>query len=201
MTKFPSATSQSIYPNYGDEILPFNARTAVINGQFHNVDVLIGNTHDEGSSKLVVFNTTFFGEYGEKNPKINKSLGISLMKDIFKDIPFKDDVIQHYLGNLRHRDYDKVRKQVYTAIGDYNILCPTKYFAESYSRRKNRVYYYFFAHRSSNSPWAKWVKVTHFDEVPFVFGSPLLHPKKYTRKEVVLSLKIIRIWSNFVKYG
>ena len=193
--------SQAVFPNYGDEILPVDARIALINGSFHNVDVLIGNVHDEGSTRLTRYNTTLFGPFGKKNPRITKSLATSQMKDIFKDFSFKDDVIQYYLSNVSNENYDEIREKVYTSIGDFSILCPTEYFAESYSRFGNHVYYYYFVHRSSATPFAKWMNVTHFEEVPFVFGNPLLYPEKYTQAEAILSSRLIRIWSNFVKTG
>ena len=150
----------------------------------------------EAQSKVEVF-----GIYGLYSPKINKTFGESLLDDFFKDFPFKDAVKEYYLGNITEYDYDKIRDQVYRAMGDFILQCPTKYFAESYARKGKKVYYYFFAHRPSTTPWADWMKVAHFSEVQFVFGQPLLNPGRYTLEEIYLSSKIIKLWSNFVKYG
>ena len=198
---FHPIRSQSYYPHYGDELIPILTRRELIVGAFHNVDVLIGNTHDEGSFIEATSNLNVFGIYGLNNPKINKTFGESLLDNFFTDFPAKDDVKEYYLGKLAEYDYDEIREQVYTAMGDFILQCPTKYFAETYASKRNRVYYYFFEHRPSTTPWAEWMKVPHFSEIEFVFGQPLLNPGRYTLEEVELSSKIMRMWSNFVKYG
>lgn len=45
-------SSRSFLPQYGDEILPENPRLAVIDGNFQNNDLLIGNCKDEGSFQV-----------------------------------------------------------------------------------------------------------------------------------------------------
>lgn len=94
-----------------------------------------------------------------------------------------------------------MRHQLYSAAGDIVSLCPSKYFAEKCAEQGNDVYYYFFVHRPSNSPFAPWMGVTHFSELPFVFGKPLTDRADYTDEERDLSRLMIRYWGEFVKSG
>lgn len=184
---------------YGDEVLPVNARRALIEGNFHDVDVFIGNNKDEGSFQITTANPDVFGFFGEKDPKINRSYAESLLRGTFSDFPNTNGVINHYLGDVPDGDSDQLREQTYTAMGDYSLLCPTKYFAESYSKAGNNVYYYFFVHRPSTTPWAEWMGVVHFEEIQFVFGLPLQAPQNYTLQEIPLSRKMLNMWSDFAK--
>ncbi|XP_054720718.1 acetylcholinesterase-1-like [Uloborus diversus] len=193
----------------GDALMPTNPRVAVRNLQFHDVDVLIGNNQDEGAFELPVFKPELFGPFGEKNPRINKTFGSTIIPQIISSFPAPEAAVQWYLGGLQEYDYDYIRSQVYHAFGDYILFCPAVYFAESYARKGNSVYYYYFNHRSSETPWADWMGVVHTDEIPFVFGRPLdgadteekSFEAHYTSPEKQLSEEMISMWTNFAKFG
>ncbi|GFV92734.1 acetylcholinesterase-1 [Trichonephila clavipes] len=198
---FNPTSARSFFPQYGDEFLPNNALEDIRNGNFHNVPLLIGNVKDEGSFQITTGNPDLFGFFGEKDPKISKAQGASMIRKTFGSYSNPDKYVKHYLGNVSDNDYDTIRRQVYTASGDSSLLCETVYFAESYAERNNDVYYYFYVHRPSNSPWAPWMGVVHFEEVQFVFGRPIIKPSNYTKEETQLSSDIINIWSTFAKKG
>lgn len=143
-----------------------------------------------------------FGFFGEKDPQINKSTAESMLRNIFASFPDTEAVNQHYLPNsIEENDYDLVRHQLYTASGDFSLLCPTTYFAEKFLDSGNNVYFYLWAHRPSDSPWAPWMGVTHFSDVSFLFGLPIKYAEEYEPEEVELSMDFIHKWSHFVKYG
>ncbi|XP_055926465.1 acetylcholinesterase-1-like isoform X1 [Argiope bruennichi] len=192
---------RGLYPRYGDDILPFNAREALIKGKFENIDILIGNNHDEGSLLITKAMRDTFGLFGEKNPKINKTFGEQIIRNNFKSFADTDAVVNHYLGNLNEDDYDKILYQVHTASGDYARVCPSVYMAESVAKKENTVLYYYFVHRTSSAPWAPWVGVPHSDEIQYVFGFPLRYPSNYTESEQLLSLQMIKVWTSFAKSG
>ncbi|XP_054721159.1 acetylcholinesterase-1-like [Uloborus diversus] len=216
---------------FGDTLLPKNPRLAVIDLEFQNVEVLIGNNQDEGAFSLGVFMPEVFGPFGEKNPCVNKTFGSTLIPQIIDTFPAPSAAVEWYLGGLQENDCDDVRRQVYHAYGDYGIFCPDVYFAESFAKKGNSVYYYYFNHQSSAAPWAGWMGVVHSDEIPFVFGRPLDYvygvekpfgfekyweyavtderPSEarrqckayYTSSEKQLSKEMISLWTNFAKYG
>ncbi|GFS65007.1 acetylcholinesterase-1 [Nephila pilipes] len=198
---FNPTSTRSFFPQYGDDLLPNNALDDIRKGNFHNVPLLIGNNRDEGSFQITTGNPSLFGFFGEKDPKINKTQAASMIRKTFSSYSNPEKYVNYYLGNVSDDDYDTIRRQVYTASGDSSLLCETVYFAESYAERNNDVYFYFFVHRPSNSPWAPWMGVAHFEEVQFVFGRPIQKPKNYTDEEIQLSSEMIKLWTNYAKNG
>ncbi|GBN24827.1 Acetylcholinesterase-1 [Araneus ventricosus] len=198
---FNPTSARSFFEQYGNDLLPNDALEDVRNGNFHNVPLLAGDVKDEGSFQVTTGNIPEFGFFGEKDPKVNKTYASSLLESIFSNYTDPQKYIDFYLKDVPDNDYDQIRKQVTTAYGDSSILCATVFFAESYAERKNDVYYYFFTHRPSNSPWAKWMGVVHFEEVQFVFGRPVRVPKDYNTNEIWLSRQVMKLWANFAKDG
>ncbi|GBM77080.1 Acetylcholinesterase-1 [Araneus ventricosus] len=129
-------------------------------------------------------------------------MGADFIRKAFKDFPDPESVVQHYLPDAVPEHAGAfVRNQTYTSIGDMILVCPDVYHAEKCTQKGGKVYYYFFTHRPSNTPWAPWLGVAHFTEVQFVFGSPLLGPSSYTHEEQRISQQMIEIWSSFAKDG
>lgn len=93
--------------------------------------------------------------------------------------------------------YDAIDK----IVGDYYFTCHVNEFAHHYAQAGNAVYMYYFKHRSTTSPWPKWMGVLHADEIYFVFGEPLNPVHNYTKKEQDLSRRMMRYWANFARYG
>ncbi|XP_015926154.2 acetylcholinesterase-1 [Parasteatoda tepidariorum] len=188
------------FPRYGDNLLPHDPRLSLIKGDFMPVDLLIGANHNEGSISITKEWTDVFGFFGEKTSKINKTFGEKILKNIFLSFPYRKAVIQRYLGDL-DEDCDDILYQVQAAIGDLTRICPSIYLAETVAQKNDNVYFYFFKHRPSNSPFAPWMGVVHFDETPFAFGYPLRYPQNYTAYEVQLSLEMVHVWTSFAKNG
>ncbi|GBM67621.1 Acetylcholinesterase-1 [Araneus ventricosus] len=124
-----------------------------------------------------------------------------MIRGYFKNFTDPEMYVNYYLGDVPGDDLDLIRRQVYTASGDYTILCHTVYFAESYAEKGNHVYFYFFVNRPSSSEWAPWMGTTDFDEVEFVFGRPVREPRNYPLTETRLSIKLPDICIHFANYG
>ncbi|CAG2168331.1 unnamed protein product [Oppiella nova] len=45
------------------------------------------------------------------------------------------------------------------------------------------------------------VGIIHGADIPFVFGMPVLHPEFSTPEDVDFSRLVIKLWTNFAKYG
>ncbi|GBN27111.1 Acetylcholinesterase-1 [Araneus ventricosus] len=189
-------------PQFGDEILPEIPTKAVFEGNFGCKELFIGNNQDEGSLGLVLSHPDVFGFFGEKNAEINQTFGAHLVEEKFQDQPDLKCVIQQSLfTNVSTNASSSIRHQVYTTLGDLLILCPDEYYAKKCAEMGGDVYFYFFVHRPSTSPWAPWMGVSHFDEVQFVFGQPYVNPELYQADERQISKEMIQLWSNFVKTG
>lgn len=198
---FKVSSLNTFVPIHGDEFLPIDPRTAFESGYFHDVDVLTGNVKDEGSVYLVVAFPDLLGPYGEKNAQINKTLGFDLILKLFQGYTYKQEVADYYLSYTTENDFDTVRSQVFHSKGDFRLFCPNLYFAEGSAERNRSTYMYYFSHQSRKTVFAPWMGVTHFSEVPFVFGRPLGETKCYTKDEAELSKGMIKLWTNFAKDG
>ncbi|XP_035215917.1 acetylcholinesterase-1-like isoform X2 [Stegodyphus dumicola] len=195
-------STRSFIPQWGDALLPKNPRVSIIEGNFQDNEVLLGNNGDEGSFQVAVKYIDTFGFFGEKDPHINNTFGEDLIREIFAKFSNTEGVVKHYLpDNITEDQHELIRQQVYTASGDFSLLCPTVYFAERYAEKGNNVYFYLWDHRPSTTRWAPWMGAAHFSEVQFVFGDPLKHPHNYEPEEVHLSSQLIEYWTNFVKNG
>lgn len=86
-------------------------------------------------------------------------------------------------------------------FGDFQFTCPVNELAQRYASAGNQVYMYHYRHRSSISPWPKWMGVLHGDEINFIFGEPLNSQFNYTSKEIELSRRMMKYWANFAKFG
>ncbi|CAL1269168.1 unnamed protein product [Larinioides sclopetarius] len=198
---FNPTSTRSFLPQYGDDLIPMDPLGEIRNGNFQNVPLLIGNTRDEGSFQITTGQSELFGLFGQKNPIINKTQAENIAGNIFRNFDNPEIYVRYFLASIPDDHYDAIKRQVYTASGDRSLLCSNVYFAESYADRNNDVYYYFFTHRPSNTPWSYWMGVAHFEEVQFVFGKPIRKPYLYEPEEVELSKKMIQIWSDFAKNG
>ena len=68
-----------------------------------------------------------------------------------------------------------------------------------------------FAHVPSNSKWSpsfgqrEWLGASHAEDIPFVFGNPFQKVNQqgltYNNDEKILSLEIMRYWTEFAKNG
>lgn len=77
-------------------------------------------------------------------------------------------------------------------------LCPIVY---RYAQAGGNIYTYEFTHRSSLSPWPKWMGATHGAEVVYVFGIPQNPSYGFTEEEVNLSRRMMKHWANFARTG
>ncbi|KAK6011304.1 hypothetical protein OSTOST_23619, partial [Ostertagia ostertagi] len=90
-------------------------------------------------------------------------------------------------------------------VGDYFFTCDSIWLADQFRQnveRTGQVYIYYFDQPSSANPWPKWTGVMHGYEIEYVFGVPIYNESaKYTKREQVLSEKIIQYWSSFATTG
>ncbi|GBM77067.1 Acetylcholinesterase-1 [Araneus ventricosus] len=194
--------SIALVPRFGDEFLPEDPKEVIFHQKFPCTELLIGNNRDEGSFQITTFNPELFGFFGEKNTFFTKEQGQDRIRRIFQNFTDPEAVVNHYLpANFPEDDYPGIRYQVYTSLGDKVFVCPDVYHAEKCAENGGKVYFYWWAHRSSNSPWAPWMGAAHFSELEFIFGQPLLNPSDFEPEELEISEQMIEIWSSFVKEG
>ncbi len=92
-------------------------------------------------------------------------------------------------------------KRLSETFGDNSISCPTIYMADEFVARNKTVFMYLFNHESKANKFGEWQGVSHYEEVPFVFGYPLRKTKLYSKRDIEFSKRIMKIWSHFAKTG
>lgn len=193
-------------PSIGSEFLPINPydHMKLFQEVGNNIkEILIGTNRDEGSFFL---HATYPKIFSSINPKkVTLAQSVPLMEESFKFIPPPGvQLISHiFLTNTTDANADPsvVRYKMYEMIGDFVVTCPSVFFSEQLSAMNYTVYHYLYTHRSGNSPWGKWMGVTHYDEVPFIFGIPFLKGDHYSDDERKFSARLMDAWANFIRYG
>ena len=71
------------------------------------------------------------------------------------------------------------------------------------------LYVYVFEHRPDFSPFPGWTGAVHGADIGFVFGAPFKHmcslvdffTPKFSEIEKGLSLYVMKLWTDFAKFG
>lgn len=187
-------------PIHGDDLLPVDMITAMNNGDFKHTELLLGTNADEGSVFLLYILPDLFKS--QLPPKLDKKQAEMVITGFFQNStnPPPQVVSGFYLKDVGDTDSSAITKAVYDSYGDNVISCPTVLFAEKFSKG-GEAFFYQFNHRPSNTKWGKWMGVTHFEEVPFVFGDPIRNSTYYTAEERIFSRAIMRRWATFARTG
>eukprot|EP00057_Strongylocentrotus_purpuratus_P004580 XP_003728996.1 PREDICTED: acetylcholinesterase 1 [Strongylocentrotus purpuratus] len=94
--------------------------------------------------------------------------------------------------------------------GDQGFSCPSDQFARYHAGVGDTVFKYFFTHEPSGSVYQgfpEWFGAGHGEELTFVFGTPFVEQLSdrdiylLTDEEKTLSVKMMKSWTNFAKYG
>ncbi|XP_028966751.1 acetylcholinesterase-like [Galendromus occidentalis] len=204
MAKVFGSEGSTMIPSYFNELLPNEPITSCEKGHYeNNVDVLVGTVTDEGTLPVDQFFWKLFA------------------LDSFFSVPVSDIwfYASLFFQSVLGRSVEPVRglyadtngdnsstsakdavEAVAAAVGDFGVVCPSSYFADSYSKRGNRVWLYQFDHRPSYSASPEWTGVVHGDDVGFALGYPLWQ-KSSTEEEKLLSRRVIRIYAHFAHTG
>ncbi|XGW12709.1 hypothetical protein V3C99_013402 [Haemonchus contortus] len=179
------------------------------NGQYaHHVNLMFGINHDEGN----FWNIYNLGNYFDKaeQPELNRDEFHDCVERAFAFQPeLVRSAAKHVYSDPNCTDPTKrtqfYAEQVNQMVGDYFFTCDSIWLADQFRQnveRTGQVYIYYFDQPSSANPWPKWTGVMHGYEIEYVFGVPIYNESaKYTKREQILSEKIIQYWSSFATTG
>ena len=177
-------------------------KESIQNRRFKNLNTISGFTPEEFSFFLV----PTFGTAGEP---ILSLIDLRRFLDAtyiyFLRYPDKPSfnitslVINEYTSNSSITNYFKTLIQILT---EQVFISPIIHFAEYYSE-KSPVYIFSFEQFNPSNGIPKYYGVVHSDNLPFVFGNPLLKQNNvvFSFDDRKLSKQIITYWTNFVKFG
>lgn len=180
-----------------DELPSVSLRT----GNFKKARLLMGSDKDEGNFFIIYHLTDLYKKSEEVY--ISREDFIRIVKDLNPSFPpiGHAAITYEYTNWLDPEDAIYNRDSVDKMVGDYHFTCHVNEMASVYASSGLDVYMYYFIHRSTYSPWPKWMGVLHADEINFIFGEPLDKSLGYTSAEVQLSRRMMKYWANFAKTG
>ncbi|KAK3589980.1 hypothetical protein CHS0354_035006 [Potamilus streckersoni] len=192
----PSLYNQ-VFSSLSIRILMNDKRT-----RFAKTPIIFGITRDEAYSYLTE---------QESQTGINKYRKTQIFKTLVQNI-FQNnkqkiyDVLDHEYSTWDVPQDDATRRSnVINLLSDALYATPLIEMAQGHSKY-NDTYLYVFSHSTISENYPKWVHGAHSDELPYIFGAPLVDgispfPLEYDISEKILSENVMRFWTNFAKSG
>ncbi|CAG2100776.1 unnamed protein product [Medioppia subpectinata] len=196
-----------MFPVFGTEFLPLPAQTAIRDYKFNSgIDLLTGISSTEGSNLTrwflapdkPVWTLDDFVKYVKASDALFH--GIDVQK-----------VMDYYLKGVDTSSTPALKRAFYEYFGDLFMKYPTYLFAKllaSRVRNRHNIYFYELTHQNQlfainllcSEPESG---IGHCMDIPFVFGKSIVGPnvKSYDETDRQFSRDVIRMWTNFAKYG
>ncbi|XP_022343472.2 neuroligin-4, Y-linked-like isoform X4 [Crassostrea virginica] len=119
------------------------------------------------------------------------------------------EILDHEYSDWTKLQDDKTRRDnVMELISDGQYVAPMVKMAREHAQTNAGTYFYAFGYstNSESKTFPEWSSGVFGDELPYVFGAPLVDgispfPSEYTKNEKRLSASIMRFWTNFAKSG
>ncbi|CAG2117036.1 unnamed protein product, partial [Medioppia subpectinata] len=195
------------YPVLGTEFLPLSAHNAFNENKiFNDIDLMAGITSTEGSS----LSKPFLPPDKEVFTLDDFVAAVKSTDDMFHNI-YVQKVVDNYLKDVNTSSTPALKRAFYEFVGDLWVKYPTYLFARQMTTtvgNRHNIYFYELTHQ--NQFFAKVFKCDiegstagHIMDIPFVFGMPFVdhwaHAFDDTDRQ--FSRDVMRMWTNFAKYG
>lgn len=192
-----SRLHSTIFPSvvYGDSILPATAKKILSSNSIRGKPFIVGFEEDEAN--------LFIYKQVPDNMK-SKNDAMETFKRIFTG-KLKENEIQfasqEYLKQAT--DATSMKKAILSAYGDLYAYCSKLFYSSGYKRASpsTNIYIYNLKYKSSKPKLRSCPGVCHGEEIPLVFGAPILRPDEHNKTDLKVSLFIIQVWSAFAKTG
>ena len=194
-------------PNVDGEFLPDLGENLYKAGRFNDVDVMLGVTSNEGG--LTPLNLSPNASRDGLSRAVFEELvreGMVLARqgqDFVKDL-----VLYEYTDHSDPDDPMKIAEQVQQLNSDVVFVAPAILEAQALAKGDSPPYFYVFDHRPTFSIFPG-TGAFHGADVLYVFGAPYkplggfydMVAPAYTEMEKGLSSYVMKLWTNFAKYG
>ncbi len=117
------------------------------------------------------------------------------------------ETIKFMYTDWADRDNPETRRKTLVALfTDHQWVEPSVVTADLHARYGSPTYFYAFYHHCQSLMKPAWSDAAHGDEVPYVFGIPMigptdLFPCNFSKNDVMLSAVVMTYWTNFAKTG
>ncbi|KAG9335530.1 hypothetical protein JZ751_004557, partial [Albula glossodonta] len=192
-------------PVVDGDVVPDDPEILMQQGEFLNYDILIGVNQGEG----LKFVDDSEGEDGITPASFDYTIS-NFVDNLYGYTEGKDilrETIKFMYTDWADRDNSDMRRKTLLALfTDHQWVAPAVATAKLHAEFQSPVYFYTFYHHCQMEARPEWADAAHGDEVPYVFGVPLLgatelFPCNFSKNDVMLSAVVMTYWTNFAKTG
>ncbi|XP_069468494.1 neuroligin-3 isoform X2 [Ambystoma mexicanum] len=193
-------------PVIDGDVIPDDPEILMEQGEFLNYDIMLGVNQGEG---LKFVESVVDAEDGVSGSDFDYSVS-NFVDNLYGYPEGKDtlrETIKFMYTDWADRDNPETRRKTLVALfTDHQWVEPSVVTADLHARYGSPTYFYTFYHHCQSLMKPAWSDAAHGDEVPYVFGIPMigptdLFPCNFSRNDVMLSAVVMTYWTNFAKTG
>ncbi|XP_040261370.1 neuroligin-3 [Bufo bufo] len=193
-------------PVIDGDVIPDDPEILMEQGEFLNYDIMLGVNQGEG---LKFVENVVDAEDGVSGSDFDYSVS-NFVDNLYGYPEGKDtlrETIKFMYTDWADRDNPETRRKTLVALfTDHQWVEPSVVTADLHARYGSPTYFYAFYHHCQSLMKPAWSDAAHGDEVPYVFGVPMvgptdLFPCNFSKNDVMLSAVVMTYWTNFAKTG
>ncbi|XP_045580105.1 neuroligin-3 isoform X1 [Salmo salar] len=193
-------------PVIDGDVIPDDPEILMEQGEFLNYDIMLGVNQGEG---LRFVDNVVDSEDGISGNDFDFS--VSDFVDSLYGYPEGKDTLRETIKFMytdwADRENPETRRKTLVALfTDHQWVEPSVVTADLHARYGSPTYFYAFYHHCQSLMKPAWSDAAHGDEVPYVFGIPMigptdLFPCNFSKNDIMLSAVVMTYWTNFAKTG
>ncbi|ELW66647.1 Neuroligin-4, X-linked [Tupaia chinensis] len=193
-------------PVIDGDVIPDDPQILMEQGEFLNYDIMLGVNQGEG---LKFVDGIVDNEDGVTPNDFDFS--VSNFVDNLYGYPEGKDTLRETIKFMYTDWADKEnpetrRKTLVALFTDHQWVAPAVATADLHAQYGSPTYFYSFYHHCQSEMKPSWADSAHGDEVPYVFGIPMIGPTElfscnFSKNDVMLSAVVMTYWTNFAKTG
>ncbi|XP_032879252.1 neuroligin-4, X-linked isoform X2 [Amblyraja radiata] len=193
-------------PVIDGDVIPDDPQILMEQGEFLNYDIMLGVNQGEGLK--------FVENMVDNEDGISASdfdFAVSNFVDNLYGYPEGKDTLRETIKFMYTDWADKEnpetrRKTLVALFTDHQWVAPAVATADLHAQYGSPTYFYAFYHHCQSDMKPGWSDAAHGDEVPYVFGVPMIGPTElfpcnFSKNDVMLSAVVMTYWTNFAKTG
>ncbi|XP_066106276.1 neuroligin-4, X-linked isoform X1 [Saccopteryx bilineata] len=202
----PATYHISFGPVIDGDVIPDDPQILMEQGEFLNYDIMLGVNQGEG---LKFVDGIVDSEDGVTPNDFDFS--VSNFVDNLYGYPEGKDTLRETIKFMYTDWADKEnpetrRKTLVALFTDHQWVAPAVATADLHAQYGSPTYFYAFYHHCQSEMKPSWADSAHGDEVPYVFGIPMIGPTdlfscNFSKNDVMLSAVVMTYWTNFAKTG
>ncbi|XP_077447573.1 neuroligin-3b [Stigmatopora argus] len=193
-------------PVIDGDVIPDDPEILMEQGEFLNYDIMLGVNQGEGLRFVENVMDLEDGVSGSDfdfvvSDFVDSLYGYPEGKDTLRE------TIKFMYTDWADKDNPETRRKTLVALfTDHQWVEPSVVTADLHARYGSPTYFYAFYHHCQSLMKPVWSDSAHGDEVPYVFGVPMigptdLFPCNFSRNDIMLSAVVMTYWTNFAKSG